>query len=143
MFNLVPFDYWIAIGNDNVPGLVRVQQILATGESAYYDAPLAVPGYSPGVRRTTLNGLDYFSGNKSVRWLFGLWSWYQYEFWSTTYCEGGYSGLVTIRTRVGRRAFADYNAVCHLPTPAEMKAVDNQELWEDVYVDMTDLELIP
>lgn len=145
MFNFIRFEYAIGVGHNNVPGLVNVQSIAATGEPQYqfYDAPLAVPGYSPGIRRVRLDGLDYFVGNETVRWLFGMWSWYQYDFWSETYCDGGYSGLVTIRTRIGRRAYANFNATCHLPTPVEMRAVESQEYWEDVNVDMTDLELIP
>jgi hypothetical protein len=72
--------------------------------------------YDHGAFELRGNGTRITSGFALVTWLIGVVSREQHYYLRTTYCGGGYSGLVTVRTTVGDAStFANYNAVLLLP----------------------------
>jgi hypothetical protein len=95
--------------------LTNIERIKPTNDPYYFVAPQAIPHGSPGARMARLNGLSYRRGYPYVDWLFAVMTRLQYEYLKTTYCSGGYSGLVTVYTTVSSMNYARYNAVLDIP----------------------------
>ena len=110
--------YKIAAGyNVALNSLVNIETIKPTNDQYFY-APKAIPYGSPGAKKVKLNGVSYRSGYPYVDWLFGVLTRAQYEYLKTTYCSGGYTGLVTVYTTVSGSTYARYNAVIDVPETA-------------------------
>lgn len=117
------FDYQIAAGNNNAAGLTNIESITPSGNIAF--PPPAARGYkNPGTRRVRGNGVSTYTGYVSQIWRMVSLTYEQYAYLKTTYCGGGYSGPVTVRTRFGTAAYANYNAVLNIPTEADLAQVD-------------------
>jgi hypothetical protein len=111
--------------------LVNLEDITPVG-SVSFVPPVGMDGYSRGVRRERGDGLDYYAGYPSTIWRFELLYWKQADYLADTYCAGGTSGKVTVRTRIGRESYANYNAILKLPMPTEMERFFL--VWTDVSV---------
>ena len=117
---MATYDYKIAVGNDNAAGLTLVSSLVdGTGEAFYM--PNGLGFYSEGNVTTNADGSVSITGFASTTWRMSMTS-TQYDFWRTTYCAGGYSGLVTIRTTTTQyNSYANFNAVMVVPQVADVQ----------------------
>ena len=115
MSNRSPIYQYKIAANYNVSAgsLVNIETIKPTGD-AYFFAPAAQFHHAPGARLGRLNGVGFRRGYPFVDWLMTL-TIAQYEYLKTTYCSGGFSGEVTINTRLGTSAYFRCNAVIDVP----------------------------
>lgn len=137
------YDYRIAAGH-NVPlaSLINIETIIPSGDVAFYP-PRAWGNYSAGAVRIRTDGHVYLAGYPSVIWRFGLMTRRQFRYLQTTYCNGGYSGAVTIYTRLDNAAqYRRCNAIMVLPQLAELNS-DPLIKFRDVEVKMTRLVILP
>lgn len=112
-------DYRIAAGWNVVLGsLVNIETILPGGDTYYFRAPQAYGFYLDGQRRVRGDHLIYTAGFPAVTWRFAVLTRKQYEYLRTTYCNGAFSGKVTIYTTLGSSSYSRQNAVMVLPAPA-------------------------
>lgn len=109
--------YLIGAGhNVALVSLVNIESIVATGDGyRKFYAPQAIPHAAMGTRRGKLNGVGYRSGFYNVDWVFSVLTRNQYDYLSSTYCNSGLEGVVTIYTTVGKQTYARYNASIDLP----------------------------
>jgi hypothetical protein len=115
------YSHSIAAGyNVALLSLVNIESIKPTSDK-YFIYPLASPLYDPGTYRIRGDGSVYVAGFPAIDWQFTGMTKAQYEYARTTWCNGGFSGQVTIYTRPGTTAYARYNAVLILPKPTDMK----------------------
>lgn len=125
MTDLLTDDYKIAVNYNNTAGLTLISSIVPSTDEAFNlgEIVLGLALYNPGIAKIRGTGLTTRSGFKSTRWNFGYWTLLQYEYLQTTYCGGlgNYSGFVTIRTRTGNTAFANFNAIIEVPTPDQLE----------------------
>lgn len=131
-------DYQISAGNNNAAGLTKLGKITPSGDIPFCE-PTARLNYSPGMRRLRLDGTIYAAGWKSQEWTLGFLTLKQYDHLKTTYCGGGYSGLVTVRTRFNSGGYANYNAVLQLPTEAELEQNRGGNKWTNVPLKLMNL----
>lgn len=117
----MPFsDYRIYPGhNVSLNTLVNIETIKPTNDTRYFYAPVA-EGYSdPGT--PYINGAGYvsFNGFESVVWSFIIMTRLQLLYAKTTWCNGGWSGPVTIYSTNGGLTYARYNANMLISLPKE------------------------
>jgi|SRR6056297_320076 len=122
--------YKIAVGNNNAAGLTALESITPAGDNNF--APLRIYwNYNPGDRRIRADGTLYHAGFPSQLWRARVLTKLQWLYLKDTYCNSGYSGAVTIRTRFGDPdTYANYNAILTLP-----KEIDTTQT-SRVYVDV-------
>lgn len=114
------YDYRIASGQ-NLPlgSLTNVEDITPTGDRSFYP-PQTFGSYDPGAARLRPDGSVYHAGFPSVVWKWRSMTRDQYKYLQDTYCNGGYSGTVTIYTRTeDDSAYERYNATLRLPKMPE------------------------
>lgn len=105
------YDYRIAAGHDVALGsLVTITTIKPTNDSYYFWAPKAIGFYDPGKVNVRGDGLLSFNGFPSVQWVFDTMTRLQLSYARTTWCNGGWSGYVTIYSTNGDTTYARYNA---------------------------------
>lgn len=111
----------IAPNHNNVAGLTAVEAIIPTGDIPFY--PVRQYGtFDVGLSKTRLNGRPYFAGRQSCQFISQVMTIKQFNHLKTTYCGGGYSGLVTIRIRANNpTAYANYNATLVLPKESDLE----------------------
>lgn len=114
-------DYKIAAGHNNAGSLVNIGLIVPSSHIAFIE-PIARPNWNPGIQRIRLDVITYSAGFISQKWVMGILTFQQYDYLLSTYCGGGQSGHVTIRTRYRNHAYANYNATLHVPTPDELQS---------------------
>lgn len=124
-------DYKIAAGYNEAGTLAAITGIIPTDDQVFLE-PLGFGFYSAGEFRPRADGLRYLAGFGSTKWIFSALTPAQYAYLRTTYCNGGYSGKVTIRTPTGTTTWANFNAVMQLPMPNEMQW--SSGVWENVTV---------
>lgn len=113
-------DYQIAVGNNNTAGLVAIESITPAGDTRNFQPVRAFWDYDPGVRKVRADGTDYFAGYAVHGWTCAVLTKLQWQYLKDTYCNGGYSGAVTIRTRFGQpNTYANFNAVLRIPKESE------------------------
>lgn len=113
-------NHQLAAGNNNAAGLSAIETILAGYGSINNLFPSVPPKtwgtYDPGQLQIRAGGLSTFSGYPTLPWPFGFIIWAQIEGLKTNFCSGGYSGLVTVKTRTDTHGtYANFNAVINLP----------------------------
>jgi hypothetical protein len=113
-------EYKIAVGWDNVAGLTTLEGLTVTDDIQPFIYPKGVKQFDAGIRKTRADGTDYFVGWGSTRWVFGVLTWRQWAYIKQTFCAGGYSGNVTVRTRTSGLTYANFNAVLKLPKEIEL-----------------------
>lgn len=128
------YDYQIAAGNNNAAGLVNIETIVPSGDVAFYP-PEGYASYDPGIFRVRGNGLTTTAGFAATAWVWTRLTRAQFEYLQDTYCASGWSGLVTIRTRIGRRTYANYNAVLTLTKPKDSQM--RRPIWYEYRVDFS------
>lgn len=136
-------DYQIAVGNNNPMGLAPLEGVLVSGDAFPFIPFRAYGNYTLGQPVTRLDALLYFRGYRVQAWQFKIMTKKQYYYLQTTYCGGadGYSGLVTIRTRLSDPdTYANYNAVLHLPQLNELQRTSR--VLTDIAVRMIKIEAI-
>lgn len=126
-------EFSLAVGNNNAAGLVLINTIKPSGDTYYIDFPTLIDGHKPGIRKIRMNARMTTIGKPSVRAKWNIFTWLMDEYFSTTYCGGGYDGLVTARLRVGKKAWANYNCTMVLPAE-EMRLAPGGEAWADYEV---------
>lgn len=120
----------LAAGNNNTGGLTLVTSLLTT--SGYkFPAPRALGSYLRGVVQQRESGLLTIAGKPSI-----IWTWdvaetdEYYEYLSTTYCAGGLSGLVTLRTSTTKAGtYTNFNAVMQIKQHGEVER-DLEASWQ-------------
>lgn len=121
-------EYQLAAGNNNAAGLTAIETILAgygTIQNSFPAVPPAAWGrYSKSnVASVRPNGRLFFRGFPSADWPLGFILWAQIEGLRTNYCGGGYSGLVTLRTRTDTHdTYSNFNGVLTLKQLADYPA---------------------
>src|SRR6476659_6316171 len=108
------YDYAIAASYNNAAGLTNLELIVPTGDRAFF-SPVAYNNYKPGVRKIRSDGTLYLAGFAASFWILPAATRKHIEYIMDTYCAGGYSGKVTIKTRINRIAYANFNAILSLP----------------------------
>ena len=117
------YTYKIAAGANNAAGLVNIEEITPSSDKAFF-APVAYSNYTPGQRKLRGSGTVYMSGFAFATWEFAVLTRKQFQYLQDTYCASGWSGEVTIATRVSREAYVNYSAVMILPDPASVSRSD-------------------
>lgn len=114
------YDYRIAAGsNVALNSLTKITTIKPTGDTYYFYSPIAIGYFDPGKPNVRGDGLLSFNGYSSVTWVFRVMTRLQLDYARTTWCNGGWSGPVTIYSTTGGIAYARYNAVLILSLPAQ------------------------
>lgn len=112
-------EYQIALGYDNVPGLTPLEEIIPLGDVPFMPVS-AYGGFDPGVLKILGDGLDYYSGFPSQRWIIAVVTVEQdYHIRDQIFGNSGvWSGLVTFRTDLIREGeWGNYNAVLSIGKP--------------------------
>jgi len=103
--------YAIAAGyNVALNSLVNIERIKPNGDTKYFYGPKAMGFYSPGAPNVRGDGLLSFNGSAKVDWLFDVMTRLQLDYARTTWCNGGWSGYVTIYTTLGGLTYSRCNA---------------------------------
>ena len=112
-------DYKIAAGWNNAGGLVNIGTIIPPGNIRFFE-PVARGNWNPGLRRVGLDGHVSTAGFRSQIWLIQSMTYAQYDYLLSTFCAGGFSGNVTVRTRFRTTGYANYNAILEVPAADEL-----------------------
>ena len=136
-------DYKLAAGHNNAAGLAVVEGVKPSGDIYAFTYPKSLGTGDPGQRETREDGLDYFAGYLYDEWHYAVMTRIQRNYLRTTYCASGYSGKVTVRTRVDAETYANYNAAIHIPTPRDL-GINNQrqKKWLNVVIAFTQMEAL-
>lgn len=110
------YAYKIAAGYNNTGSLANIESIVPSGDRAFFP-PEGFNNFNPGQANVRGDGLTTRNGFPYCFWVFSAMTRKQVAYLRTTYCGGGYSGLVTIATRPDTIAYVNYNAVITLPDP--------------------------
>lgn len=131
----------IAVGHNNTAGLTAFEAITPSGDTHFL--PVRQYGtFNTGETKTRLTGRPYFAGRQSIQFLCAVMTWVQFAHLKTTYCNGGYSGLVTIRVRTDNPdVYKNYNAVLVLPKESDLTT--RFKAFTDVVLRFINLEVIP
>ena len=136
------YDYRIAAGHGvSIGSLVNIETITPSGDKPFYP-PRSFGTYAPGTVRVRADGRLYIAGFASVVWRFSTLTRAQFHYLQTTYCGNGYSGLVTIYTRLeDATTYVRCNATMVLPL---LNALDISGFlaFRDVEVAMQRLEVL-
>ncbi len=100
--------------------LTLLTSISVGGQKVF--GPQVIPHYNPGLIKFKGTGLVKTLGYKSVRWLEGILTYDQWAYFSSTYCDNGLSGKVTVLTNLGTSSYVRLNAIMVLPVPDTMQA---------------------
>lgn len=115
--------YLIGVGH-NVPqiNLVNITSIDPGSMGDPFASPKALPLYDPGSVEQDLEVGLMTVGFAGVTWKFTRLSYAQYTYLSSTYCNNGLSGDVTIYTTLGTDTYYRMNAKMHLKKPIEIRS---------------------
>jgi len=109
----------IAASFNNAAGLVSIASITASGDTRPFVAPMAWFNFSPGQFKIRLNQNRYISGKQNGAFTFTFMTKNQWLHFSDTWCGGGYTGEITIQTRLrSPNTVVIANAIVYLPDPA-------------------------
>jgi len=112
-------DNRIAVGHNNVAGLVNIESIAVEGR--YFTVVDDVGKWNHGVDVLYGDGLAGTQGIASTTWVCGHITLAQYDYIYTTLLGGSISGRVTIRTcRHKANTYANYNAVLTIASPNKL-----------------------
>ena len=95
-------------------------------------------GFNPGKIVIRLDGLTSTVGKNKQTFAMGM-TFPQYTYIRDTYCGGGYSGKVTVRTRWMDNAWANYNATLILQSEGMDKVWGGYRTVEWTYYDLVEL----
>lgn len=130
----------IAVGNNNTAGLVAWEGLVA--DSIYFYPIRSYGTYDTGDIKTRLTGVPYFAGVDTLAFITTALTIAQFYYLKTTYCAGGYSGLVTIKARLDNPSvYANLNATIILPKENDMEY--RGAVYVGAVIRFIDLEVIP
>lgn len=116
--NIFQGNYQIAVGWNNAGALAGLEGVLLANDFLPFKTHRSWGTYLPGESIVRGDGTVVFDGYPSCQWIFAGMTRLQLQYLQDTYCSGGYSGKVTIRTATdnvntstGAPAFENYNAV--------------------------------
>lgn len=114
--------YGLAPGLDNSASIQTLAGYKPTGVTRPFLFFSGFGQYDAGaVKQLPL--VNYLSGYQSVRWDFSYLDFDQYLWLKTTYCNGGYSGIVTaLVTTDDQLTIGYWNAKLQMPKEAELRA---------------------
>lgn len=108
-------DYKLAPNWDNFGDLATLEGTEAP-DGLLFPYPNAYFKYSPGEVRTRADGTYHYVGFPYTDWGYSYLTKSQVRYIQDTYCNGGYSGKVTVQTRTDDPDFYQiFNAVLLLP----------------------------
>lgn len=108
----------LAASYNNAANLRPLEGYTPAGDSFAFQTFSSWGNYNPGLAVINGDGTITYDGEASTAWQTGFLTYTQLAYLSDTYCSGGYSGQVTVRTSTTRRnTYANFNAVMHLPPP--------------------------
>lgn len=117
-YNIFQGNYQLAVGWNNAGQLAGLEGILIANDFLPFKAHRSWGTYSPGEMVVRGDGTVIFDGYPSCQWIFGGMTRLQLQHLQDTFCNGGYSGKVTLRTATdnvnastGAPAFENYNAI--------------------------------
>jgi hypothetical protein len=112
----------LAAGNNNAGGLALVTA-LTTPSGFKFPAPRALGAYLRGVVQQRESGLLSIAGKPSIVWTWDVAETDEYyAYLSSTYCAGGLSGLVTVRTSTTQAGtYANFNAIMQIKQHGEVE----------------------
>lgn len=114
------YQYKIASGyNVGAGSLVNIESITPTNDIYSFFAPKAYGFYDPGQRKVRGDGTILMVGFPTVTWVFDVVTRLQHEYLIANYGNNGYSGKVTINTRLGSTSYSRMNAIMLIPKPIE------------------------
>lgn len=127
-------DYQLEANWNSAGGLTAIETILAGYETLEAHRPSAFPRsfgtYDPGVFQIRGNGLSTTAGFALCTWPFDVMGYAQARGLMDNFAAGGYTGLVTLRTRTDDEGtYANFNATMRLPKPSELRT--NGYAWLD------------
>lgn len=99
--------------------LTNIETIKPTNDFMYIQAPQAINFYDPGTRKIRGDGTVQDVGFAMVDWQEDIFTVLALDKFRTDYCNGGWSGKVTINTRLGGRTYFRMNAIMILPKPVD------------------------
>lgn len=120
VINIWQGEYQLAVGYNNAAGLRGLEGIFISNDFQPFKAFRSWGTYSPGEVIIRGDGTEAYDGYPTCQWIFGGMTRLQLDYLMTTYCGGGYSGRVTVRTVTdavgvdGRLTYANFNAVMRL-----------------------------
>lgn len=122
--------YAIAPGYNNAGGLTLIQA-LVDYDGQPFNPPSIYGTYNPGTFRVRGDGMVDIVGYASCAWLFSMITWEQITYLNRRFCNGSYSGKVTLKTRTDDpKVWGVYNAVMTLEKLTESrKNYGFQEDW--------------
>ncbi len=113
-------DYQLAVGHNNAAGLVSIEGVLPTTDTRPFVAPTIRAGFTQGQMIVRADGTCTFVGFPTLIWTFSWLTFAQREYLRNTYCAGGWTGQVTVRTRLtAGGSYSNYNATMVLPQPSD------------------------
>ena len=122
---IVNANYKLAAGHDNEAGLVSIEGYTPTGGTAFVSVN-AYSRFDPGDFKIRGDGTVMASGFPSMAWVLDHVTRVQEQYLRDTYCAGGYSGKVTLRTDTEEEStYANYNAVLVLPKHEDSERLGN------------------
>jgi hypothetical protein len=99
---------------------------LPAGDTRVFAPVRTWPNYDPGDIQIDGLGLDAYDGYPTTAWLLAFCTPIQDAWLSDTFCSGGRSGLVTIKTATSRfNTYANFNAVLRLPKLVDSSFIAN------------------
>lgn len=111
------YQYALASGyNQPIGSLVNIETIKPSGD-VYFYPPEGLGNFDPGQEKVRTNGLAFYSGFNETKWTWrGKITLAQARYLMDTYCNGGYSGTVTVLTTTdNKETYTRLNAVMKLP----------------------------
>lgn len=121
-------EYRIASGWNNASALTGLEGVFVANDFLPFKTFKSWGTYSPGDPVVRGDGTIVFDGYPSCSWVFGIITRLQVQYLQDTYCGGGYSGKVTIRTSTDNvnattalPAYENYSAVMRLSPVGERK----------------------
>ena len=119
-------NYQLAAGYNNTAGFRVLEGYVPAGDTRAFVPCRTWPNYDPGDIFIDGFGLDSYDGYPTTSWLLAIVTPTQDAWLSDTYCSGGRSGLVTIRTVTSRfNTFANFNANLRLPKLSDLEFIRN------------------
>lgn len=96
-------------------------ETITPGGTVPFSPVKAWGNYTKGVKRVRQDGMLYIAGDDSLGWLWTGVYHKQFAYVMTTYCNGGYTGKVTIYTITETPdTYARFNAILTLPLLSEL-----------------------
>lgn len=130
--NVFQGQYQLAAGWNNAAGLRGLEGVFIANDFIPFKTFKSWGTYDPGEAIIRGDGTIVFDGYASCKWVFSIITRLQVQYLQDTYCSGGYSAKVTIKTATDNvnsstalPAYENYNAIMRLQPPGERRYYPN------------------